>query len=81
MNVEVRLFALARQLAGQAAVQIQICDGGTLADVRQELRRQCPQLQPVLSHATFSIDHEYATDSTRVPANAEIACIPPVSGG
>ena len=29
----------------------------------------------------IAIDHQYATDETHIVANAEIALIPPVSGG
>jgi molybdopterin converting factor small subunit len=38
-------------------------------------------LAGVLGHMLFAINAEYATDATIVPAGAEIACIPPVSGG
>jgi molybdopterin converting factor small subunit len=29
----------------------------------------------------FAMDAEYATDETEVRPNADLACIPPVSGG
>jgi molybdopterin converting factor small subunit len=29
----------------------------------------------------FAIDAEYAVDATPIPLAAEVACIPPVSGG
>jgi molybdopterin converting factor small subunit len=38
-------------------------------------------LSTLLPHVLFAINAEYAGDATPIPAGAEIACIPPVSGG
>ena len=40
-----------------------------------------PQLAPLVAHATFAIGSRYADDRQPIPAGAEVACIPPVSGG
>ena len=52
-----------------------------MADLRRLLADQVPQLAALVSHVTFALDSQYADDKTAVPAGAEIACIPPVSGG
>jgi molybdopterin converting factor subunit 1 len=77
----VRLFAVARQLAGRESLTLDLPDGATLSDVRQRLAAEVPQLAGVLGQVRFAIGTEYADDQAVVPADAEVACIPPVSGG
>ena len=40
-----------------------------------------PPLADIVPHARFAVNTEYATDTTPITAHAEIALIPPVSGG
>src|SRR5262245_16028498 len=44
MKVGVQLFAVARQLAGQARIEIELPPQASVADLRRELPRQAPQL-------------------------------------
>ena len=81
MNVRVRLFAAARQAVGRDAVEMDLPPGATIADLRGRLAEEFPQLSALVPHVLFAIDAEYAGDSTSIPAGAEVACIPPVSGG
>ena len=81
MNVEVKLFAGAKQVAGRATVELTLPDNATIADVRRLLAEKFPALEPLIRRAMFSINLGYAGDKVPIPAEAEIACIPPVSGG
>jgi molybdopterin converting factor subunit 1 len=81
VKVNVRLFAVARQLAGQDCVEVELPEGATVARLRQELVRRIPQLSRFAPRMTFAIDTQYADDSSRISGTAEVACIPPVSGG
>ena len=81
MIVNVRLFAAARQLAQCDTLQLICPDSCTLVDLRQVMVRECPQLEPLLSHVRFAVNAEYASDDRQIRAQDEIACIPPVSGG
>lgn len=81
MNVRVRLFAIARQAAGCDTVEVALPDGATVGRLREELARQVPQLSGLLPHVTFAVGEEYAGDRTVLAEDAEVACIPPVSGG
>ena len=81
MKVAVKLFAAARQLAGAEEVVVEVTEEATIADLRAALVLQHPPLTPLLNHALFAMDADYVTDATRVTPSAEIACIPPVSGG
>ncbi len=81
MNVQVKLFAVARQLAGYGEIEVHLSDGATVGDLRQEIARLVPSLAPLLPHLMFALDAEYADDSRQIRPEQEIACIPPVSGG
>jgi sulfur-carrier protein len=81
MKAQVRLFAIARQLAGRDVVTVDVPDGATIADLRTALHAACPQLGDALRHMLFAVAADYAADTTPLPPAADIACIPPVSGG
>ena len=81
MRVRVQLFAVARQRAGRSVVEVEVPGGSTVADLKAALRDQVPDLAPVLPTARFALDAEYADDATPIPPGADVALIPPVSGG
>ncbi len=81
MTVRVRLFAVARQLAGDDSVSLDLPEGAAVAQLRQELGRRFPQLSGVLPRVLFAVDAKYADDRTPLSPDSEVACIPPVSGG
>ncbi|PQO29727.1 MoaD/ThiS family protein [Bremerella cremea] len=81
MNVRVKLFALTQDLAGTDEVLLELTPPVTIATVRAALAEARPTLGPILPSCAFAVDNEYATDSTTVNDQAEIACLPPVSGG
>lgn len=79
--VNVHLFARARDLAGTAVVQLDLSDGATVGDVRKQLALRFPALGPLLQRSALAVNNEFADDSQAVVAGAEIALLPPVSGG
>ncbi len=81
MKLSIRLFAVARELAGCDAVEVEVPEGSTIRQVRQRLAEARPALAAVLPHVLFAIGSQYAADNAVVPAGSEVACIPPVSGG
>jgi len=81
VKVEVKLFAVAKQLAGQGSVTLDLPESVTIRELRAALAESVPQLADLLKHARFAVNAEYASDDTRLPPGAEVACIPPVSGG
>ncbi|NOY30260.1 MAG: MoaD/ThiS family protein [Planctomycetes bacterium] len=81
MRVIVKLFAGARELAGQEEIAIELPPGATVGQLRERLAEDHTKLFPLLSHALFAIDAEYCDNEAPIPEFAEIACIPPVSGG
>lgn len=81
MRVEVLLFAVARQRAGADAVAVDLPEGGTVGALKARLAATEPALAPLLPGLLFAVAGEYATDDTVIPPGAEVAAIPPVSGG
>jgi len=81
MKVTVRLFAGAKEAAGTEQIGVDLPPGATIARLREQLANDCPTLAPLLRHVIFAMDAEYANNETVIQADAEIACIPPVSGG
>ena len=81
MNCEVRLFAVARQLAGADKVTVTLAEGATVADLRAALARAVPELAPLVAHMLFAVGNDYVSDESGLAPGAEVACIPPVSGG
>ena len=81
MNVRVRLFAAARQAAGCDRLDIELPPRSTIGQVRSRLAGEIPQLSGLAGQVMFAIDSEYASDSEEIPPGADVACIPPVSGG
>lgn len=82
MKVQVRLFAAARQLTGADSVDIDVTDSSpTVEQLRSSMMERYPQLSTLLRHAMFAVNAEYVPANSRIPPGAEVACIPPVSGG
>jgi molybdopterin converting factor subunit 1 len=81
MKVAVKLFAAARELAGDSEVEIELPPGADVAEVRQALATKYPKLSTLTSRSLMAVNAEYASDATPVTEGDELALIPPVSGG
>ncbi|MDP6443527.1 MAG: MoaD/ThiS family protein [Pirellulaceae bacterium] len=81
MKITVKMFALAKQLVQADEVCVTLPDQATLADLKRALREQHPALDSLAAHWMFAIDGEYAGDADQLHEQADVACIPPVSGG
>lgn len=81
MNVEVRFFAGAREAASQESLQLTLRDGARVGDLRRELLTAAPALARYGRSLWIAVNGEYAADGDAIPAKAEVACFPPVSGG
>lgn len=81
MTLTVHLFAAARDLAGAAAVPVDLPTAATVADLRAALAARVPALAALLARSAVAVDHDFADDAHVLTATAEVAVIPPVSGG
>ena len=81
MKVRVRLFAAARQAADSDRVELELPDGATISQLRRRLMEELPQISVLIAQVMFAVDSQYAPDSKEIRPEADVACIPPVSGG
>ncbi len=81
MKIRVLLFARARQLAGADFIDLDLSDRPTVGELRRRLAEAGDPLAEMSPQVLFAVNAEYAPDSATIPADAEVACIPPVSGG
>lgn len=81
MVTQVRLFARARDLAGTEVVTVNLAEGASAADLRRQLALRYPALKGLLEHCALAVNGEFAADDLRLPQRAEVALLPPVSGG
>jgi molybdopterin synthase catalytic subunit len=76
MRVQIRLFASLRERAGANELTLELPDGALVADAMRELRWLTGDLKAVLA-----VNRDYASESTPLHADDELALIPPISGG
>lgn len=81
VRIELKLFAIARQRVGSESVAIDLAEPARVSDLRLAIRDQVPALAGLAFSMMISVDAEYARDETVIPPGAEVAAIPPVSGG
>jgi molybdopterin converting factor subunit 1 len=81
MKACVRLFARARDLAGADAVTVDLPEGATVGDLRRQLAVEHPALAGLLERCAVAVNDGFAEDTLTLPLQAEIALLPPVSGG
>jgi molybdopterin converting factor subunit 1 len=79
--MNVLLFARARDLIGADRVEVEMPEPATVGELRRILVRQFPNLAGLIEKSAFAINDEFAADEAPIPAVAEIALLPPVSGG
>jgi molybdopterin converting factor subunit 1 len=80
-KVKVLFFATLRDKAGLRAVELELPPGMTIEQLKTMLVEKFPNLNGLMDHCLASINHEYHFDESEIPADAEIAFFPPVSGG
>jgi molybdopterin converting factor subunit 1 len=81
MQVRVHLFARFRDLVGAEVVTLTLPDAATVRDLRHCLALAYPALAPLLERSAVAVNNDFAEDNRLIGADAEIALLPPVSGG
>ncbi len=76
----VRFFARARDLAGVESLTL-ADPPATVGSLRRLLAEKLPALAPLLAKSALAVNSEFADEDTPLPADAEVAVLPPVSGG
>lgn len=81
MQVDVLLFAAARQVAATNQVALELPEQATFADLKRVLSHQLPKLETLIAASRIAAAGEFVADESIVEPAVEIALIPPVSGG
>ena len=81
MMIELLLFASSKDLFGKSQITIELPDEATVGDLKAALKERQPDAASLIQRCAFSVDQQYATDTTVILAKHEVAMIPPVSGG
>ncbi|MEE3235582.1 MAG: molybdopterin converting factor subunit 1 [Candidatus Latescibacterota bacterium] len=81
MVVRVLFFASAREITGTASIEIDLHDGATVNELREELLKRFPSLEGIEKKFAIALNEEYVVDDSTLGNGDEVALIPPVSGG
>ena len=79
--MNVLLFARAKDLIGADRIEVAMAEPATVGDLRRKLMERYPSLAGLLEKSAFAVNDEFADDAARIPQGAEVALLPPVSGG
>jgi molybdopterin converting factor subunit 1 len=80
-HIKLLFFATIRDRAGTKSMEMDIPAEMTILQLKEKLSTDFPNLKESMKSVLITINREYAFDEAVVPANAEIALFPPVSGG
>jgi molybdopterin converting factor subunit 1 len=81
MLLDVTFFALYRERAGCNRCQLEVSDGGTVADLTDAVRLRFPNLAPPDVKIVVAVNTEYADPEQALHPGDDVCLIPPVSGG
>lgn len=81
MTAKIHCFAGLRDDVGGAMVELELPPGATVADLKRRLEALFPRLAGRLASVRVAADLEFLAEDGVVPEGAELALIPPVSGG
>ena len=81
MQLDVLLFAAAREAAGTDRLQIAVGESANAAEVFSTLSERSPELAALLPSCRLAVDGHYVAGDAVITPDSEIALIPPVSGG
>ncbi len=81
MNVRVRLFSIAKDLAKMEELQLNMKDGAHVSEIYQYLSAYNESFMDYKATFRFAVNEEYVPDDHTLQEGDEVAVIPPVSGG
>lgn len=81
MVITLLFFAGLRDRAKTQRAELDLPDGVTVAALKTAIIEKYPAVAPLLPNALISVNQAYAFDNDIIPAGAEVALFPPVSGG
>jgi len=81
VNVDIRYFAVIREIVGLTAERREVLEGTTAGDVFTQLIGENPRLERMRPVTMLMVNKAYVTHVHELHDGDELALIPPVSGG
>ncbi len=81
MNVHLVAFATASDIVGKDPQTLELADGSSLSDLQRLLTERYPALEPLWPRLAIAVDGQLARTDAPLKDGAEVALLPPVSGG
>ena len=81
MRIQLLAFASAGDAIGRETVELEVPDGCTVADLRRTLDERFSGLEPLWPRLAIAVDGDLKTADAPLHEGAEVALLPPVSGG
>ena len=81
LGVTVRLFSVAKDIAGYDVKQLRLPSGARASSVLDDLARSHPRFEVWLPSVRLAVNQEYVPNEHVLCDGDEVAVIPPVSGG
>ena len=80
-KIRLLAFATAADALGRGELDMEVPSGTTVAELRQRLDAGHPALRELWPRLAIAIDGNLAGPEAEIPDGAEVALLPPVSGG
>ncbi len=74
-------FRQSADLVGATSITVDLPVHATVADLRRRLGEDCPSLIRLLERSAIAVNNEFAADAIELTSDADVALLPPVSGG
>jgi MoaE-MoaD fusion protein len=81
VEVDVRYFAIIREIVGHSAERREVPEGATVGDLFGQLIRDHPRLERMRPVTMLMVNKAYVAHDQELHHGDELALIPPVSGG
>jgi molybdopterin synthase catalytic subunit/molybdopterin converting factor small subunit len=81
MKIHLLAFASAGDALGTTETELEIPDGSRISDLRARLDRDHPGMIPLWPRLAIAMDGRIVSPDTYLEDGAEVALLPPVSGG
>ena len=78
-KLKIRAFGITRDIVKGPELML-ATSAGTVGELKEQLQNEYPDLKTLKSFFV-AVDNTYAADNIEISEGAEIALIPPVSGG
>jgi molybdopterin synthase catalytic subunit len=81
MKIRLLAFATAADALGTDETEMELPEGSRVSDLRARLDREHPSLAALWPRLAVAVDGRVVTHGEPIPDGAEVALLPPVSGG